>query len=294
MHYNMTLTQEHTIQDLYLNHKISADQIAKQLNVKPYHIYRYLKVKAITRPRGRKRTNLFNQDFFQTIDSHEKAQILGLWYADGNVRIDNINRTGSYSCRIQLAEEDSEYLERINRIIGCTTPLKFIRRARPHYQDSKALILYSRKTYTDLVDKGCIPNKSLILKFPTLEQVPEEFLSSFLLGYFEGDGCVNIYHNKKYPTYPSGTIHIVGTLEFCHEYAKLLKEKLGVHSTIYQQKGITTNNHHLSISGNNQVIKVFDFLYQHSTFCMKRKRDKYLLIKEYMDGKQSAIKCISN
>ena len=43
------------------------------------------------------------------------------------------------------------------------------------------LACYSKKSYTDLINKGCGINKSLILKFP---------VSHFIRGYFDGDGCV--------------------------------------------------------------------------------------------------------
>ena len=50
--------------------------------------------------------------------------------------------------------------------------------------------------YEDLIKLGCVPNKSLTVKFPTEEQVPKEFLSSFILGLIDGDGSIGIYKRK--------------------------------------------------------------------------------------------------
>lgn len=40
----------------------------------------------------------------------------------------------------------------------------------------------------DLINKGCVPKKSLILKFPTPQQVPDSLIRHFIRGYFDGDG----------------------------------------------------------------------------------------------------------
>lgn len=46
------------------------------------------------------------------------------------------------------------------------------------------------KTFKDiLIKQGCAPKKSLILKFPTSEQVPLDLIRHFIRGYFDGDGC---------------------------------------------------------------------------------------------------------
>lgn len=48
--------------------------------------------------------------------------------------------------------------------------------------------------FGDLSKHGCVPNKSLILKFPTT--LPNELVNDFIRGYFDGDGSVYI-NNKR-------------------------------------------------------------------------------------------------
>jgi hypothetical protein len=48
--------------------------------------------------------------------------------------------------------------------------------------------------FDDLCYHGCVPNKSLILKFPTIN---EGLISHFIRGYFDGDGTVGEYQNVK-------------------------------------------------------------------------------------------------
>lgn len=46
------------------------------------------------------------------------------------------------------------------------------------------------KTFKDiLIKQGCVPKKSLILKFPTSERVPLDLIRHFIQGYFDEDGC---------------------------------------------------------------------------------------------------------
>ena len=60
------------------------------------------------------------EDFFDKIDTEEKAYILGLLYADG------CNQTERNSVIISLKEDDKEILEKITLLIQPTKPLQYI------------------------------------------------------------------------------------------------------------------------------------------------------------------------
>lgn len=51
--------------------------------------------------------------------------------------------------------------------------------------------------YDDLIKLGCVEHKTFLIKFPTIEQVPFEFLNSFILGYQDGDGSIIIGSPRK-------------------------------------------------------------------------------------------------
>jgi hypothetical protein len=132
----------------------------------------------------------------------------------------------------------------------------------------------NRKEICDqLISHGCVPNKSLILEFPTT--VPNELIRHFMRGYSDGDGCIykNHFKNKK----TINTIwKFVSTKQFCQQTAKTLKEELGIScsQSLSRPKTnqITTT---LSVGGNLQVRKVLDWLYQDATIYLPRKHDKY-------------------
>lgn len=50
------------------------------------------------------------------------------------------------------------------------------------------IVLNSKKISNDLIDKGIVPNKSLILNKPNIN---EEYYLPFILGYFDGDGSIS-------------------------------------------------------------------------------------------------------
>ena len=59
-----------------------------------------------------------------------------------------------------------------------------------YYKNSIKLSVTNKGMYEDLVSHGMVENKSHSeYHFP---QIPKEFYNSFILGYFDGDGCITI------------------------------------------------------------------------------------------------------
>lgn len=260
------------VTNLYLVDRMPGHQIAELMGLDPKTIYRLLKRLGLTRTPGEgKRQYQYDQHFFARIDTHEKAQVLGLWYADGG-----ITSGRQKLAAITLADHDLGYLEHVRRTLRHEAPLLFLDRREPHHHDYYRLTLHGAQVWTDLNRLGCVPRKSLILRFPTPEQVPTHLLPSFMLGYFEGDGCVTLGHYSKVsPTTIGGDLNIVGTREFCEEYGKVLCAQCGVNYRISKPDLSTTSNtYRLTVSGNTQILKVADFLYSGCQFRMQRKWEK--------------------
>ena len=120
--------------------------------------------------------NPLYKNIFETIDTEEKAYWLGFLYADGYVSKYN-------QIEVSLALEDEEHLGKLKTFINTNTNIiKDDHRAR--------LLFCSQKLATDLARLGCVNGKSLILTFPTSEQLPDELVRHFLRGYVDGDGCL--------------------------------------------------------------------------------------------------------
>lgn len=114
---------------------------------------------------------------FEKIDTEEKAYWLGFLYADGSV--------GSKEAKIELglAERDIHQIEKFKNFIGIDNKISY----RPSSK-SYRFSFRSQSCKQDLINQGCLPKKSLILKFPTEEQVSNELIRHFIRGYFDGDG----------------------------------------------------------------------------------------------------------
>lgn len=209
----------------------------------------------------------FNHSFFKKINTESKAYFLGLLYADGCIYMKN-------NCvSIGLQEKDKYILESFIKELGYTGKLTVekLSNKNPNHQDSYRLSLYSKSMCEDLINLGCVPKKSLVIKFPTSKQVPEYLMRHFIRGYFDGDGC--IYIGTKGPS-----ISLISTNNFCIGIKDFIKDKLNIDSyirtpSVYKNKDSVTKI--LFIGGKINVYKFGRWLYNHSNFYLKRKYDKY-------------------
>lgn len=76
-------------------------------------------------------------------------------------------------------------------------------------------VIQSQELWNDLYDKGCVPNKSLILTFPNESIFSDrKLIYDFIRGYVDGDGTIGVYpHSKSNPNLEASLL-IVGTKSF--------------------------------------------------------------------------------
>ena len=248
-------------------------EIAKQLNCSQTYVSKILLNNNIKTRVGKKVIyNDVNYQLFDKINNEKSAYFLGLLYADGCVSI----RKSGYTLSLKLQSSDQDIIEKFRDIISPSSPIKICNKKYSYFR------INQKEICQQLIRHGCVPNKSLTLKFP--DTIPKRLLRHFIRGYSDGDGC--IYNNKL--KYSTNTIwKIVSTNQFCEVVKKILKEELGVNSNIYLSKPATNQvTSTLVVGGNIQVKRVLDWLYKKSKFYLLRKRDKYLLfIKNYSSSK---------
>lgn len=227
-----------------------------------------------------------DENFFKIINTEEKAYFLGLLYADGCVHIKSHPKRSSsikYVVSIGLKQPDKYILQKFSDLIFNKEKLSTYEYKRnKDFEPEVRLTIYSKKICEDLIKLGCIPRKSLILKFPTEEQVPGRLISHFIRGYFDGDGSISI--NTKNPNSIKGIVSICSSTEFI-ESLKLILSKLEIQSnTSYSQR---SDWGALQFASKNSINKFFDFLYQDATVFLKRKYDKFV---EYRIKNTKSIK----
>lgn len=244
------------------NSGISPKEISKILNLKVSRIYKYLKSISILKDkRSANKIHYCNSSYFKIIDSSDKAYFLGLLFADGcNTKI---------GLTISLAEKDKYILEKLRENLEFTGNL-ILRKARKiNYSNQFCLQIFNKDLSNNLSDLGCIPRKSLILKFPIKEQVPEGLMSHFIRGYFDGDGCIFNPNGK------SNSINFVGTKDFIISLKQHFINTLGVKDNkVFIGKNKITTTITWSSIRDTQLIK--DYLYNNSNeLYLKRKFKKF-------------------
>jgi hypothetical protein len=213
-----------------------------------------------------------NHNFFDIIDSEEKAYILGLWFADGSL---HKNRYGV--CAIELQEEDGYILDKIKNIIEYTGPFYF---RKPRYNNKSTITLSftSHNIYNNLIKLGCTPNKSLILKFPDNGIIPDLLLRHFIRGFFDGNGCIG-YIIRKY-NYHQIYFSVCSTTAFLDKLYNIFTEKF--YYCGYIANKTTKNIGELRYGGKDIIIKILDWLYQDSSIYLLRKYNKYVYLKQHL------------
>lgn len=210
-----------------------------------------------------KRKYTLNEYYFDKINNAEKAYFLGFLYSDGT--INNIN--GAISISLQM--QDKYILERFSDLIGSNKKVKHVYNKTYDKYYAKFSI-YSVYMCNSLINLGVFKNKTNILQFPTEEQVPKEFLSHFVRGVFDGDGCITI--NKK----NQKTFSIIGLKSMMLDIQSLLISELNLTFTKFNSN---ENNFFGSIrySGNRQINLIREWLYNESTIHLQRKFDKFYI-----------------
>lgn len=244
-------TGDYKLKELQVKYGIKYDTISKNIR----------KLGAVTNPHGK---IYMNSAIFEKIDNEEKAYWLGFLYADGSVyKTDK----GHYRFELGLAEKDLIHIEKFKKFISSKHDIKY------RVKTKSFRLMFNDPQFTkNLIDLGCVPNKSLILTFPTEEQVPLELQKHFIRGYFDGDG----YLSKP----PKGlTISLLGTNEFLNDLLKYFHNILDAKGKILKKdKRHLNNTYYFDFCGDNARC-FLKHIYKDSNIYLDRKYSLFENIK---------------
>lgn len=206
-----------------------------------------------------------NEDYFETINTPNKAYWLGFLYADGCILVRERNKKKSYILELSLCEDDVLHLEKLKMSLKSNTPIKY-KTIKDKYKACRINIC-NKKICTDLINLGCTPRKSLTLTFPNENQVPKELIPHFIRGYLDGDGCV--YNNGEGKT----SLSFVGTKTFLESIQDIMYDKFGLTKTTLREKG---QAYQCSWGGKGNLKTWFDYLYDYDDIIfLQRKFEKF-------------------
>lgn len=245
---------------------VSCTICGKKFHVKPYRNKRLNNSLGITCSKecnkklksilymGRNNPNTkynINDNFFETVDTEEKAYLLGWIASDGSVN------KGAIS--IYIDKNDIECLTKIKNIISNELPIK----------TKKTLVgfsISSMKIVKDVCNLLSIEpkKKSDVVKFPNLDN--DDLKWAFVRGYFDGDGhIVKISENHSNPSCcitSNSTTMLQSIKDFCNIPSTLDVDNLHWHS--------------------NNALDFLSKIYDNSSIKLRRKYDQYLDISTWV------------
>lgn len=264
--YLFTEEQKNLVVKLYEELGSSVD-VGKKFNVGHKVITKILEERGIKRTAAKKRLYKIDENYFDVIDTPNKAYILGFLYADG------CNNKNKGTISMSLEEKDKHILEDIRNEIGSERPLEFIDYSNKHdfgytYKNQYRLLLFSAHMCRILETYGVVPNKSLVLDFPNLK---DNLLHHFIRGYFDGDGCIT--QGKKDTNF---ILTITSTNSFCEKLKEIVEKEVGINCHIYDASNHNGITKVFTTSGRLQTKAILDWLYQDADLFLKRKYDRYI------------------
>lgn len=271
-------TQEKVIV-LYKN-GVSMREIERQLFINRQTISKFLEEKNIKTIKGNHyKKYSCNENFFEIIDTEEKAYWLGFIFADGYIR--NLfadSKTGKFYGQEQLgitiSKKDLSHLKKFKEAIQAENPITFEIKKNLSGTTSELcrIIITSQKMVNDLINKGCHKNKSLTLEPP--KNVPQNLIIHFIRGFFDGDG--SIIKNSKNNTYGinfTSTFSIVSWLKSIFKVGSIVQDSRREKTWYY------------TFGGNIQVLNFCNELYKSANIFLERKHNRYLeLFEKYSES----------
>lgn len=255
----LTLEQEEYILNNYKN--FTTKELSEKLGCTIRDINIFLDYKNLIF--NSKKYNV-DENYFEIINTPNKAYWLGFLYADGCVMVRERNNKKSHILEISLNEDDITHLEKFKMCLKSNSPIKH-KIIKEKYKACR-LNICNKKICEDLIKLGCTPRKSLTLTFPTEEQVPKELIPHFIRGYLDGDGCVfNNGEEKK--------IGFVGTKNILENIQNIMYDKFGLRKVKMQKAGKAFQ---CMWSGAGNLKTWFDYLYDYEDIIfLQRKFEKF-------------------
>jgi len=200
-----------------------------------------------------------DENYFDNIDTPDKAYILGLLYADG------CNHPETKLITLELQIDDYELLQQINNAFHNTRPIMITdcTKSKNRKKDTATIKLFSEHLSKRAIELNLVPRKSLILDFPYW--MDKELIPYMLRGYIDGDGWVQKHRIGFMSTdkFCEGVKKYFDSMELeCH--IRDLKRHYNVHTKTFD------------ITNRNNIIPLTSMMFSDGSIFMKRKVDKYV------------------
>lgn len=239
-------------------------KVAEYFNVSISPIKKILKLNGLDITNRRYEVN---HNYFDIIDTEEKAYWLGFLFADGYIR----ERVNGDSLELKLCIKDKNHLELFresinsnHKIVDSFNNVKYRNKvSRSHMCH---LAMYSSKLVESVKSQGIHSRKTFTIQKPKIEK---NLIRHFIRGYFDGDGSFSFNHNK----------HICSTNFACASemFRTFLIDELFENNIKVRWYGDIK----LYIYSKIDNLKFYNYIYENSTIYLERKKEKYEEFRRY-------------
>jgi hypothetical protein len=205
---------------------------------------------------GARRKYTLQHDYFASIDTHEKAWLLGFAATDGLIR-----EEGNWCLTFGLAPKDKEILFRIREVIGSDAPItdKLVTSSNGQQYPACFVSFHSERLVRDLIALGITAAKSHRVKPPV---IPAELEQSFWLGAMDGDGGLSQWKGCV-----GHGIHFCGNFHMVSAFADFVHRAAGVQ----RKPKPCTSIFQVQYNRREHVVAILSLLYRDSPISLERK-----------------------
>jgi intein/homing endonuclease len=197
----------------------------------------------------------FDTNYFNNIDNHQKAYWLGFIFAEGNIYKNTL--------AIKLHNDDKYVLDRFKNDLSSQHIVKKVKNKNAH-----VLKIHAKHIVNQMNNLGIYPNKSGIIEFPP--NLNQEFYSSFILGYYDGDGWISKRNNSYLVGFCSASKNFINSLQ------KILKAlDFGEGYCLEREFGGNRKNGYQLTYYGDAALALLNFIYSCNIPSITRKLDKF-------------------
>lgn len=200
----------------------------------------------------------FDEEYFQLIDTDEKAYWLGMLLSDGNLYKSQMT--------LKLQKRDKQHLIKFKIALNSQHPIHDVVDFDGHKFSS--FFIGSKKLTYQLKKAGMMPRKTFIVEFPHLRK---DLNRHFIRGYFDGDGCM--YYGKRKHTWSIFS----SSPKFINKLFATIKKETKIH--FYK----TYDNKSIYLNKGNDIIRLETYLYKNATVFLERKKNKFIRAISYIN-----------
>ena len=221
-----------------------------------------------------------NENYFEKIDSANKAYFLGFLMADGCIYS---RKTTKNKCqkwvRLSIHKKDIEVLEKFKEELKSNLPILI-------GKDDMASITIVSDIMADHLSKyGIVERKTWSSSIVT-DLIPDEYLFSLLTGHFDGDGSIMVEKEKTH--IPSAySISIVGNYENMMIYSNILN-LFNIENNVKEDNRIDKYNDkffYLTVATNASNKYNFCMKYlNNQCFKLSRKKERFIMLAELIEN----------